>query len=410
MVYNRVAAFPSAKRSAKHLSANCKPYRPLSVTTLAIRIMFPLDVNQLPGYLRSRHLLGSNEPCRVEALSGGVSNVVLRVEPEGRPAFVVKQSREQLRTEAPWFSRLDRIFGETGFMRAVRPLLPEGAIPRILDEDRENYAYAMEAVDATHVVWKLELLSRRVREAIALRLAQYLAGIHGGTHANPVLAEEFDDREVFVQLRVDPFYRHVARVHGDLRQPIEALIDEMWQTRLCLVHADFSPKNVLIVDRPPRDGVADGPHDAASQPIVTLVDFETGHYGDPAFDLGFFLSHLLLKAVRTGGENAPFLRLAATFLDRYREEIVAMASGSPLITPELEHRAVKHLAACSLARIDGTSPVDYLTDAADRDLVRAFSRRLLQDSVNSLPVAFDILGLALADHPSRAEFPATAKS
>ena len=46
------------------------------------------------------------------------------------------------------------------------------------------------------------------------------------------------------------------------------------------MHADFSPKNVLITDE-----------------RIVLVDFETGHLGDPAFDLGFFLSHLLLKTV-----------------------------------------------------------------------------------------------------------------
>jgi len=40
--------------------------------------------------------------------------------------------------------------------------------------------------------------------------------------------------------------------------------------RICLVLADFSPKNILITDQ--------GIH---------LVDFETAHYGDPAFDLGF---------------------------------------------------------------------------------------------------------------------------
>jgi 5-methylthioribose kinase len=371
--------------------------------------MILLDPTQLPAYLRGRRLLGSNENCRIEALSGGVSNVVLRVEPLGRPAFVVKQSRERLQPDAPWFSRLDRIFRETAVMAVVRPLLPEGAIPRILDEDRENYAYAMDAVDANHVVWKRELLAGHLREEIAVRLADYLSAIHGRTQANPAIAQAFDDREVFVQLRVDPFYRHVARVHTDLSGEIAGLIDEMWRSRLCLVHADFSPKNVLIVDCPPSDppsaGITPPP-----RPGVTLVDFETGHYGDPAFDLGFFLSHLVLKAVRAGAESPRFLSLAKIFWDRYREGIAQIVAGTALETPEFERRVVAHLATCALARVDGTSPVDYLTEPSDRDGVRVFSRRLLKDSVSRLPDAFGILFELLAARQPLVKLPPVVKT
>ncbi len=211
--------------------------------------MILLDERNLLAYLRERGLLGSDEPCRIEVLSGGVSNLALRVDPVTRGAFVVKQSREQLQTQVPWFSRLDRIFRETAMMETLRPLLPDGAIPRILDEDRENYAYAMQAVDPGHTVWKRELLAGRVRQEIAVRLADYLSAIHGRTVGDPRLAAEFGDQEIFEQLRVDPFYRHIARVHPELRPHIERMIAEMAENHVCLVHADFSPKNVLVVDR-----------------------------------------------------------------------------------------------------------------------------------------------------------------
>ena len=244
-----------------------------------------LNETNTPDYLRSAGRMEAGAKVRVETLAGGVSNVVLRVDSEIREPFVIKQAREQLRTEAPWFSRLDRIWRETAAMEVIRPLLPGGAVPRILFEDRENYLFCMEAVDPRHTVWKKELLAGRIRPEVARRLAAYLAAIHGGTHASPSIAREFDDRQIFVELRVDPFYRHIARVHPQIAGPIQALIDEMWRTRASLVHADFSPKNVLIVDWPQADE------------RITLVDFETAHYGDPAFDLGFFLSHLVLKGV-----------------------------------------------------------------------------------------------------------------
>jgi 5-methylthioribose kinase len=347
--------------------------------------MILLDAVQLPDYLRTRGLLEADEPCRVEALSGGVSNVVLRVESEKRAAFVVKQSRERLQTKAPWFSRLDRIFCETAVMAAVRTLLPDGAIPAVLDEDRENFAYAMQAVDASHVVWKRELLAGRLCEEIAVRLAEYLSTIHGRTAGVGAIADRFADREVFEQLRVDPFYRHVAHVHPELNSRISNLIDEMRQNRVCLVHADFSPKNVLVVDR--RTAAAG----SRSQLEVTLIDFETGHYGDPAFDLGFFLSHLVLKGARSGADLAGFLRLIEIFWSHYQAGIGSLTQAAGLEPRDLERRSVTHLAACALARIDGTSPVDYLTDPADRQAVREFGGRILQGSVPRLSEATAVL-------------------
>jgi 5-methylthioribose kinase len=369
--------------------------------------MLRLDETNLAAYLRERRLIGPDEPCRVEPLSGGVSNIVLRVESETRPPFVVKQARERLRTEVAWFSRLDRVFRETAVMAALCPLLPDGAIPKVLDEDRENYAYAMQAVDPSHVVWKRELLAGRIREVIAIRLADYLSAIHTQTAGVPAIAEEFDEREIFEQLRVDPFYRHIARAHPELRPRINDLIDQMAGTRACLVHADFSPKNVLVVDRV-RPAAKSEPTLSESPIQVTLIDFETGHYGDPAFDLGFFLSHLLLKGVRAGADADRFLRLAEVFWSRYQAGLAAVAETPDGFEPrDLERRTVAHLAACMLARIDGTSPVDYLPNPVDRQAVRDFSSRIFRDSIGDLAIARSLLLELLANRPTPAAKNAT---
>src|SRR5580698_6464896 len=63
-------------------------------------------------YLRSIGRIPVERPARALGLGWGVSNVVVRVEVEGWAAFVVKQSRERLRTRAHWVSRLERIWTE----------------------------------------------------------------------------------------------------------------------------------------------------------------------------------------------------------------------------------------------------------------------------------------------------------
>jgi 5-methylthioribose kinase len=323
--------------------------------------MLEIDPHNAVEFLRSRGWLDRRGSTIAEVLAWGVSNAVLRITPEASEPFVIKQSREQLRTKDPWFSRLDRVWRETAMMRILQPLLPAGVVPRVLFEDRENYLFGMEAAPAAHVVWKQHLLEGRADAAIAGRLGSYLAAIHCQTALRPALQAEFGDTEVFVQLRVDPFYRRVAEASRDAAPHIERLIADMFSHPVCLVHADFSPKNVLI----------------AGERIV-LVDFETGHYGDPAFDLGFFLSHLLLKTIRHAGRFAEYAGLTTVFWETYLHDLQELSTHARFAPVEIQRRTIAHLAACMWARIDGTSRIDYL-DASQQQIVREFSRTLFSD-------------------------------
>jgi hypothetical protein len=145
----------------------------------------------------------------------------------------------------------------------------------------------------------------------------------------------------------------------------------MRSAREALCHGDFSPKNLL-----------------AHASGFTLVDYETAHFGDPAMDLGFFLSHLLLKAVKRAGERERYFELTRAFWRGYASQI-RYTDVSRLVG-----RGVPHLGACLLVRIDGTSPVDYLPEEPKREAVRRLGRRLLLKRPRSWS---DVLALAGAE-------------
>jgi len=343
-----------------------------TLSTTIFDFMLEIGPDTLVDYLHATGHLADGVAADVEALAWGVSNVVLRVRPDVGDDFVVKQSRAQLRTEADWFSRLDRIYREADVMRTLHGVLPDGAIPQILFEDRENYLFAMEAVAADHAVWKGELLVGRVESSIARTAGDFLGAIHRQTWDAADLRGRFGDHEVFIELRVDPFYRNLAKVHADVAAPIERMIDEMFATPVCLVHADFSPKNILITEG-----------------RVALVDFETGHFGDPAFDLGFFLSHLLLKTVLFAQRRDEFLGLAREFLSHYFAEV------GDLGTADLQRRTIGHLAGCMWSRIDATSQIDYLPHDKQQELVRRYCRALFLDPPRTLEDTLEQLDNAL---------------
>ena len=307
--------------------------------------------NALP-YLREHGLVGS-EPAKVELLGWGVSNVVLRVQ-AGERLFVLKQSRPQLRTREAWFSDLARVYREQEVMEYLGPRLPAEVVPRVLFSDRPNYIFAMSHAPEPLCVWKETLLAGVIDLALGQRTGAVLGRIHQATAEAPGLADRFGDRVVFVQLRVDPFYRRIQQRRPEVAAAVTAVIDRMLATATALCHGDYSPKNILT-------------HAAG----FTLVDYETAHWGDPTMDLGFFLSHLLLKAVKRQEERERFVELTRVFWDAYGQEV----RFRPL--KELVAEGIEHCAVCLLARIDGTSPVDYLAEEPRRELVRNLGRAML---------------------------------
>jgi aminoglycoside phosphotransferase (APT) family kinase protein len=298
-------------------------------------------------YLQQTGLISG--PAHAEALGWGVSNVVLRVTPDIGPPVVLKQSRELLRTRAEWRSRLDRIWREADVLRLLEQVVP-GVAPRILHEDRPNYLIVMEAIDRDHVVWKEALLAGRVDLSLSEELGNLLARIHSGTWHDPDVAELLGDIRAFDELRLDPYYRRIATVHPALSSALSGLVEASRSRRHAVVLADFSPKNILLVPGG-----------------LKLVDFETGHYGDPPFDLGFFLTHLALKGVRA----APNDDRCFTFAERFWTAYSAAMAPLMATVPDYELWCVRHWTACLLARVDGKSPVDYL-DERQQGIVRCF--------------------------------------
>ena len=227
-------------------------------------------------------------------------------------------------------------------------------MPRVLFSDPDNYVFAMSHAPPKARVWKEMLLAGEVDPALGELAGRILGTMHQATANSPGFAEQFGDATVFVQLRVDPFYRRIQDRCPDVAAAIDPLIEQALTVGEALCHGDFSPKNLLV-----------------HQGAFTLVDYETAYFGDPTFDLGFFLSHVLLKAVKHESRREDFFDLTRAFWQGY----AAAATWKPLA--DLQRRGIGHLAGCLLARIDGTSPVDYLPEERQRDMIRQLARRLL---------------------------------
>ncbi len=295
-----------------------------------------LNADTVGAYLCQQGLIADVTPVHARALGGGVSNVVLAVD-TGEGQLVVKQSLEQLRVREQWTAPRDRVITESEGLQLARGLTPD-AVPAVLRTDAERCVIVIEQAPAGWTDWKSQLLTQRPGFSdltTSARLGELLGTWQSATVTG--LGPRFADPSAFEALRVDPYYRAAARRRPEYATALGWYAEQLTSRRRCLSHGDFSPKNVLVGDSG-----------------LWVIDFEVAHLGDPAFDLAFLLSHLLLKSLHQPGWSDRYAACAESFTDSYSH------AANPALAPGWDYVA-GHVGCLLLARVHGKSPAEYLT-------------------------------------------------
>ena len=311
-------------------------------------------------FLNRAGLVPAGEVPRFEPLGGGVSSDIWLVR-AGSRQYCVKQALDRLRVDAEWRADKSRNQSEVRWLTQVARLNAD-LVPAVLASDASLAAFAMEYLPPDrHEIWKSQLARGCVIPETAAAVGRELAFIHAAFARSPTAASDFDTGASFDALRIEPYLLATARVHADLADVLESLAERTERTALTVVHGDVSPKNILVGARGP-----------------TFLDAECAWFGDPAFDLAFCLNHLLLKTLLVPSEERELL----TSFDALTAAYLGGVNWEP--AGELEQRAAELLPALLLARVDGKSPVEYLTDDTSKNVVRHVARSLLQKPVDRL--------------------------
>jgi tRNA A-37 threonylcarbamoyl transferase component Bud32 len=286
-----------------------------------------------------------------ERLTGGVSSDIWRIDLPSGP-ICVKRALAKLRVAADWHAPVERNVFEARWMRHAT-----GFAPRLLGQDAASGTLAMEYLSPEdHPLWKNRLRDGIADADFAAQVAQALVTIHARTAADSSVADEFPTDAIFFDIRLEPYLVATAAAHPDLGRELLALVATTQAKKKALVHGDVSPKNILC-----------GP----SGPV--FLDAECAWWGDPAFDLAFCLNHLLLKCLWTPRASDGFLRCFDALATAYLGGVMWESPDA------LEKRAAGLLPGLLLARVDGKSPVEYVTRESQKDQVRRVARALLAD-------------------------------
>jgi len=300
----------------------------------------------LDEFLWSAGLAERDEHGDWMPLTGGVSSDIWRVDVHGS-TYCVKRALGKLKVSADWFASTQRNAYEWAWLNFAARHLPLN-VPTPLAHDSAAGILAMSFLSSdSHPVWKNKLLAGDVDVEFAGKVGRLIGRLHSISSRDESLESQLGDTKSFEAIRLDPYLRATGLQHPSLARRMNELCERTISFRIAAVHGDISPKNILV---------------SQSGPI--FLDAEASWYGDPAFDLAFCLNHLLLKCVARPSERSLYMQCFSSLSHSYLQEIDWEPRG------DLEERAATLLPALLLARIDGKSPVEYLSDEHSKCFVR----------------------------------------
>ena len=299
-------------------------------------------------------LIAPGERPSIEPLTGGVSSDIVLVQSGGR-SFCVKRALAKLKVAADWRAPVERNRSEADWFEVVGTVLPQ-AVPKIVADHADEGWFAMEYLPPErYPLWKAQLRDGEISVSFAAAVGSALAKIHAATAGHTDLAKRFATDHIFFPIRLEAYLLAAAEKHPECAPELHTLVEVTASTKLALVHGDVSPKNILCGPQGP-----------------VILDAECAWYGDPAFDLAFCLNHMLLKCLWRPQHGEAYLRcfdaLSAAYIDGVNWEPPA----------QIEERVARLLPGLFLARVDGKSPVEYVTEESQKQQVRQVAVPLLQ--------------------------------
>jgi 5-methylthioribose kinase len=225
-------------------------------------------------------------------------------------SWVVKQARPALERFPEYEVSTERIVFEARFYETVAGLDAAGVCPTVLGFDAEQRVLVLEDLGDAE---RLDAALARGADVTgpAATLAGFIGAVHratrgadlAGRFANDEMRRLHGDHIFLLPFRPNDFPLSPAlaaraaalRTDTELCASIDAAHARYLEPRGCLLHGDVQAANVLLPPGGPK-----------------LLDAEIAHVGDPAFDLGQLLGHLLLPAAARGkgAEARPALEAA----------------------------------------------------------------------------------------------------
>jgi len=308
---------------------------------------------RLDDALKNMGLLAGGDHARITPVGNGSTSEICRVV-LGWGTLCVKRALPKLKSESDVALPIERSRFEAEWLRLVRAIVGE-AVPEVLGQ--WHGLFAMEYLEPErHRNWATLLKTGDINPSTAAETARMLGRIHAATANNFAVAQRFSTDRIFHATRIKPLLLATAQAQPAVATRLRQLATNTERTRLALVHGDFSPGNLLIGPKAP-----------------VLLDAECAWYGDPAFDLALFLSHLLVDCVLQPQWREDYLTCYSAFCASYAQRVTWE------MPEQTDERAALLLPALALSHVCGRTPAVGPDREGERNRIAHLAQGLVQD-------------------------------
>jgi len=298
---------------------------------------------------------------KIDAIESGMMNYVFRVQ-TNKGIFFLKHALPGAKAGSDLGPALQtisvrRLGYEQRCISKISGILPDGIkIPVVHHYDPESHLLILSDVAGKGgMLLESNLRKGSFEACTASAVGRFLGGLHRYTWGtrDSVRGGRDKDRNNWMRfLQMRTIGASDERVPVSVQQELAHLCESTYQhhSHDVLLWMDCCPKNVIV----------------RSDGNIGVIDFELASWrGDPAYDLGFFLGHYLIQALRKN-QLATVLLVMMHCIHAYRREV----EGMPFYTGMLS-RVLKFAGATMIYRAIGASRLSYI----DADSVPNFIQK-----------------------------------
>jgi 5-methylthioribose kinase len=304
-----------------------------------------INKNNLKKYLIEKKLISSK--YEIEELSGGIINKIYRVKTDEN-SYVIKQFLKQAKTDKKLRipSHNLRFFYE----KSAINYLGKEMTPKIVFFDEKNKIICMEDLGEENRL-DLLMLSNKLNTKIFSVIGKKIAEMHNRSFNNKVLQTIFNN-ESFHELSLE--HRYYKKIDPKLLKERDELMRNCRRNNIVFIHHDLKMKNFFVIDNEFR-----------------LIDFEQSYYGDPAFDVGYFLGHLMIYYY-----NKASLRNRAMVLNFWNSYINNLKFK---YKQKLEANVIKHAGFIIIYKLTGIAKKDFSFVKNKKRVIERAKKVILND-------------------------------
>lgn len=313
-----------------------------------------LTVKNIPDYVRKHKLVRPDEPVTVTVMGGGNINYLFKVESPSR-SCVLKQAQPRTKFNKKVSLPVERTATEYRAMQLIRDRTGLPYVPKPIHLDRADNILAVTLVPEQYDLFTYLLLEGKINVNVMKKLGAFYASLHNVTYHDAVLEYQFPITQQFESLKFDLFHKDYIKTtqDPDIRRNLHMAIGKLYTNRICLIHGDALPKNMLV-----------------KGDDFYVLDFELSVYSDPAHDIGLFTSLILLSGIINYPMRKRYFQAIRAFLNAYYRTIRFKSFFHKIVA-----NSFPHAAANLYGRIDGLVRVDFM-DGKTRKIAKKITNKL----------------------------------